>query len=319
MTTTTARPAVLSMEQVYAPLEEALASHYELYKWWEIEDKDDFLAHQGQKIRGIVTTGGFGANRTLIESLPALEVIADFGVGFDAIDLDAAREHNVAVSNTPQVLNECVADTALALLLSLSRRIVKGDGFIRAGKWPSGGFELGHKVTGKRIGIVGLGRIGRKIAQRAAGFDMQIGYTDVTPSDTAPESYTFYSELSTLASASDYLVLALPGGASTHHLVDAAILEALGKDSFLINVARGSIVDEQALIEALKSNGIAGAGLDVFEHEPNVPQALIDDERVVLTPHLASATVETRDAMTALVLDNLASWFSQQTLKTAVV
>ncbi len=295
-----------------------IGSRYRLHRLWEAADRAAFLRRHGAAIRGIVTSGRFGADRALIESLPKLEVINSFGVGYDPIDVDAARERNVVVTNTPGVLDECVADTALALMLAVPRRIAEADRYVREGRWPEASFGLGRKVTGKRCGIVGLGNIGRQIAARAEAFAMPVAYCNRSPRPDAPERYRYYADPAELAANSDFLVLALPGGAHTRHLVDARVLKALGSQGYLINVARGTVVDEQALVSALQHGEIAGAGLDVFEHEPQVPQALIDSDRTVLLPHIGSGTAETRDAMGDLLLANLDGWFSSRTVRTAV-
>ncbi|WP_144638136.1 2-hydroxyacid dehydrogenase [Bordetella genomosp. 13] len=295
-----------------------IGGRYRLHRLWEAADRTAFLREHAAAIRGIVTSGRFGADRALIESLPNLEVINSFGVGYDPIDVDAARERKVVVTNTPGVLDECVADTALALMLAVPRRIAEADRYVREGRWPEANFGLGRKVTGKRCGIVGLGNIGRQIAARAEAFGMSIAYCNRSPRPDAPERYRYYADPAELAAHSDFLVLALPGGAGTRHLVDARVLKALGSQGYLINVARGTVVDEQALVRALQRGEIAGAGLDVFEHEPRVPQALIDSDRTVLLPHIGSGTFETRDAMGDLLLANLDGWFRDRAVRTAV-
>ncbi|WP_459614898.1 2-hydroxyacid dehydrogenase [Bordetella sp. 2513F-2] len=291
---------------------------YRLHRWWEIEDRQAFLQDRGRAVRAIVTSGRYGATRELIESLPSLEAIISQGVGYDPIDVSAATARGVVVTNTPGVLDACVADTALALILAVSRRVCEADRFVRAGRWPEEAFPLARKTSGKRCGIVGLGNIGRQIAVRAQAFDMQIGYYNRRARQDVPADYRYYPDIVELARDSDYLVLAVPGGVQTRHLVDGRVLEALGPDGCLINVARGSVVDEAALVRALQQGAIAGAGLDVFEHEPQVPPELLAMDQVVLLPHIASGTVETRQAMADLVLANLDGWFSRRQVLTPV-
>ena len=233
-------------------------------------------------------------------------MISNFGVGVDRIDLAAAKARGIAVGHTPDVLNDCVADTAIGLMLDIARRSVEADRFVRAGKWAAGGGKsigLGRKVSGARLGIVGLGRIGQTIAKRVGGFDMAVRYHARHPVADAP--WTYEPSLIELARWSDFLVVIVAGGAGTRHLINAEVLQALGPRSFLVNVARGSVIDEAALVHALQNGVIAGAGLDVFENEPHVPQALFGLDNVVLLPHIASNTEETREAMGLLTLDNL--------------
>jgi hydroxypyruvate reductase len=249
--------------------------------------------------------------------MPALRVISSFGVGLDKVDVDAARARGVAVGYTPDVLNDCVADTAFALLMDVSRKVSAADRFVRRGDWLKGAFPLTSRVSGKRLGMVGMGRIGRVIAHRSSGFDMEVRYHSRNKSSDV--SYGYEPSLEALASWADYLVVATAGGPETRHLVSASVLEALGPDGYLVNIARGTVVDEAALVDALVNQRIAGAGLDVFEDEPKVPEALFALDNVVLQPHLASGTHETRAAMAQLVFDNLQAFFSTgKVLKSAV-
>lgn len=314
------RPIQLLLPGPLLPeLVEQLEARYTVHRWWEVEDRAAFLQAHGGAIRGIVTSGRFGASRELIDSLPALEAILSFGVGYDPIDIDAAKARGVIVTNTPGVLDDCVADTALALLLSASRRIAEADRFVRAGRWPQEGLGLGRKLGGKVCGIAGLGNIGRQIAARAEAFGMRIAYFNRRRRDDVPAHYAYFADVRSLAQASDYLVLSVPGGAQTRHLVDAEVLRALGGQGFLVNVARGSVVDEAALVRALQDKTIAGAGLDVFEHEPQVPPELLALDNVTLLPHIASATFETRKAMADLLLANVDGWFRSRQAPTRVV
>jgi hydroxypyruvate reductase len=297
-------------------LEVRLAEAYRLHRLHEHADATAFLAAHGAEIDGIVAPAPVGASAALIEALPNLRVIANFGVGFDQVDQAAALRRGVKVSNTPDVLNECVADHAFALLLDVARGVAAGDRFVRRGDWLRGRFPLTTRVSGKKLGVLGLGRIGRAVAQRAQGFGMELGYCNRQAAADAPHAW--HRTPVELARWCDFLVVTAAGGESTRHLVDREVLDALGPQGLLVNVARGSVVDEAALIEALQQRRIAGAGLDVFEREPLVPPALRVLDNVVLTPHIASGTEETRAAMADLVVDNLASFFSSGRLLTPV-
>ena len=298
-------------------LEQRLATEYDLLRLADEADPDAFLARHGGDFTGLVTSaGGAGAPTALIAALPALRVISSFGVGLDKIDLAAARERGIAVGYTPDVLNDCVADTAFALLLNVARRTAEADRFVRAGRWAAGqAFGLGRKVSGARLGIVGLGRIGQTIARRAGGFDMDVRYHSRRPVAGVP--WPHEPALRELARWADYLVIITAGGDETRHLIDDSVLDALGPRGFLINVARGSVIDEAALVRALVERRIAGAGLDVFEREPQVPAELLSLDNVVLLPHIASGTEETRQTMAARVLDNLTAFFTEGRLVSA--
>lgn len=268
------------------------------------------------RIRAIAGGGESRVPRGLMDQLPALEMISVMGVGYDGVDVTAALERRVLVTHTPGVLNEDVADLAIGLMLSVARRIPQADQYVRTGQWLNGPMPLACKVSGARLGIVGLGRIGQAIADRARAFNMSIAYTARHQKPEA--SYRYYASAQALASEVDFLVLVTPGGAGTRKLVNAGVLKALGPKGYLINVARGSVVDQSALIDALQKGLIAGAGLDVFEDEPNVPAALRDMNNVVLTPHMASATLQTRQAMADLAAANLHAHFAGQPLLTPV-
>lgn len=269
-----------------------------------------------EQIAGLVTTGGVPVNAALIDSLPSLRVIATLGVGFDHIDLSAARKRGIPVSHTPGVLSDCVADLAFGALVAVSRQLLQADRFVRQEQWLQGRYPLASRVSGKRLGIVGLGRIGCAVAQRAKGFDMVVRYHSRHRKVDRPEGYE--PSLSALAEWADFLVVCAPGGETTRHLISHEILVALGKNGFLINVSRGSLVDEGALIRALETGTIAGAALDVFADEPRVPEELIGLNNVVLLPHIASSTQETFTAMEDLLLDNLQSFFRDGRLVTPV-
>ncbi len=287
-------------------IEAELAADFTLHRPEKLDSAA--LARLGPLVRGIVTPGGGQVDKALIDALPKLELIACFGVGTDQVDSVHAASRGILVTNTPDVLTDEVADLALGLLLATVRRIAAGDRHVRAGKWPSGGFPLVDSLIGKKVGIIGLGRIGSAIARRAEAFGLQIAYHNRNQrSDTA---YRYYADLRSLARDSDILMIVTPGGPETRHLVDAAVLEALGPKGYLINIGRGSNVDEAALIAALAGGRLAGAGLDVFEKEPHVPEALRAMENVVLQPHMGSATPNTRKAMADLVIANVRAHFA---------
>jgi hydroxypyruvate reductase len=295
---------------------ERLAARFELLTLpADAAERAAFLAQHGARVRGVATSAAVGIDAAVVAALPELQVISSFGVGLDKLPLALAAERGIAVGYTPDVLNDCVADLAFALLLDVARRVAESDRFVRRGDWPRGAFPLARKVSGAKLGIVGMGRIGRTIAQRSTGFEMEVRYYSRRP--VADVAWTHEPDLQALAAWADYLVVITSGGPETRHLIDARIIDALGPDGMLINVARGSVVDEAALTEALQQGHLGGAGLDVFADEPNVPAALLANERVVLTPHTASATQETRQAMTDRVFDNLNTWFSQGRLISA--
>jgi lactate dehydrogenase-like 2-hydroxyacid dehydrogenase len=272
---------------------------------------------EAARARVAVTSGVWGVRAEHLDRLPALGAIVNFGVGYDATDVDEAARRGVVVSNTPDVLTDCVADAAVGLVIDVMRGLSAADRFVRRGEWASGGTPpLARRVSGARVGIVGLGRIGLAIAHRLEGFGTTIGYHNRRPRTDV--SYAYAPDVVSLARASDVLVLAAAGGSASRHLVDGAVLGALGPRGFLVNVARGSVVDEAALVAALEDGRIAGAGLDVFASEPHVPAALVDRDDVVLLPHLGSATVETREAMTDLALANVAAYLDEGRLLTPV-
>ena len=268
------------------------------------------------QIRGIAASGESKVSAELIYSLPALEIISVMGVGYDGIDVAAAKARGVMVTHTPNVLNDDVADLAIGLMLSAARQLPAADRYVRAGQWPSGAMPLARKMSGARLGIVGLGRIGQAIAQRALAFNMKVAYTARSPKTNS--LHHFYPTAEALAAVSDFLVVITPGGAGTRKMIDAKVLAALGPQGILVNVARGSVVDEAALIDALERGVIAGAGLDVFENEPQVPERLRAMPHVVLVPHIGSATGQTRQAMADLAFNNLAAHFAGQAVLTPV-
>lgn len=308
--------ALLVMGNLILPAEmEELGEHFELIKLYKETDPEAVLQERKNDIVAIASFHYVPVSRTLIESLPNLEIIAQFAVGYDNIDMDAAKERGIPVTNTPDVLTEDTADTGMALLLAVARRVAEGDIYVRVGKWFNGPMPLGVCLKGKTVGIVGMGRIGQAVAKRCLGFDMNIVYYGPRKKDMP---YEYYSDITEIAKAADFLFLTCRGGPDTQHLVDANVLDALGPRGFLINIARGSVVDEAALIEALQSRRIAGAGLDVFAKEPHVPEAYISMDNVVLLPHIGSATVETRTIMGQLVVKNLLAHFEGEPLITPV-
>jgi hydroxypyruvate reductase len=311
------KPEIILARSMPASIEAALERDYTVHRIAGGGDIGAVPEAARARIRAIATGGATGAAPALVEALPALEIIAIYGVGTDAVDLQHAEARGVRVTNTPGVLTDDVADIALGLMLATLRRLCVGDRFVRAGRWGKEALPLATKLTGKRLGILGLGRIGRAIAKRAAGFELAIAYTDLRQFDDVP--YRFEPSLTALAAASDVLVVAAAGGPASRGLVNREVLDALGPEGILVNVARGTVVDESALVEALVAGRLGGAGLDVFEDEPHVPEALFELDNVVLSPHQASATRETRDAMGRLVLENLAAHFAGRPLPTAVV
>jgi lactate dehydrogenase-like 2-hydroxyacid dehydrogenase len=295
----------------------AFERDYVVHKLWLAEDRALFLSEVGPLIRAIATNGVLGAGAELIDACPKLEIIACFGVGFDAIDLERARPRGIRVTNTPDVLTEDVADMAFALILASFRRIVEGDAFVRSGGWTRGALPLGKSLHGKTLGLVGYGRIGRAIVRRAPAFGMSVAYCDLA---SDPETtHAYHADPVALALASDILVAATAGGAGTRGLVNAAVFEALGPEGLFVNISRGSVVDEAALIAALEEKLIGAAALDVFWNEPNIDPRLLDFKNVIVEPHHASGTIEARKAMGKLVRDNLAAHFAGRPLLTPVI
>lgn len=310
------RPAVLQTGRLLPSLEQALAAEYDITLLPAAAEVPGFLAAHGARFEAAVTNSKIGADAALIEGLPKLKAIAHFGVGYDSVDVAAAARRGIPVSNTPDVLNDCVADIAIGLLIDAARGMSASERFVRRGDWLKGQFPLTTRVSGKKLGIVGLGRIGQTIAKRATGFDMAIRYHSRNPVQGA--AYAYEPSLKALAQWCDFLMVVVSGGAATRHLVTAEILDALGPRGFIVNVSRGTVIDEVALVKALQDKRIAGAGLDVFDDEPKVPEALFKLDNVVLLPHVASGTHETRQAMADVVLANLRSYFKEGRLVTPV-
>lgn len=276
-------------------------------------DRDDALR---ERVGAIVTRSNYDIDIALIERLPSLKIIATSGVGFDRIPIEFARERGIVVANTPDLLNAAVAELTIGLMLALLRQLPQADRFVRSGAWSQGAFALGSSLAGKRVGIVGMGRIGKEIARRLAPFDVDIAYYGRSKQAL---SYEWFAHPNELARWSDILIAACPGGSETRHLVDAAVLDALGAKGVLVNIARGSVVDEEALVQALERKAIAGAALDVFECEPLGASPLCAFDNVVLSPHIGSATHETRLAMAQLTIDNIVSFFASGKAITPVV
>ncbi|MBV8574114.1 MAG: 2-hydroxyacid dehydrogenase [Acetobacteraceae bacterium] len=313
------KPEILLIEPVMQELEAKLDQAYMVHRLAKAADRQALIGSVAPSVRAIVTGGGTGVSNDVVDALPKLEIIAINGVGTDAVDLEHARAKGVRVTNTPGVLTDDVADLGIALMLAASRQLCVGDRFVREGRWAQKeGLPLARKVTGKRLGIIGMGRIGRAIARRAEGFRMVIAYTDLREvDDDLP--FEFVPDLVQLARQSDFLMVAASGGAQSQEIINRAVLDALGAKGILVNVARGSIVDEAALVAALTEGSLGGAALDVFVDEPSVPEALFKLDNVVLQPHRASATIETRVAMGELVVRNLAAYFAGKDLPTPVV
>ncbi|WP_296555744.1 2-hydroxyacid dehydrogenase [Pigmentiphaga sp.] len=296
------KPVVLNIAKIPAVLQQSLESEFELRTLHSPGDTSE--------ISGLVSSAIRGVDLATLDQLPGLKAMSIFGVGMDKVDLAAARRRGIRVGYTPDVLNDCVADLAIGLMIAASRKIPQADGYVRSHRWAETGnvFDLGDRVSGKRMGIAGMGRIGRIIAKRLVGFDVEIRY--FSRSEVRECSHERVSTLQELAAWCDYLFIAVSGSAQTRHMVDAGVLEALGPQGYLINVARGSVVDEQALIAALENEAIRGAALDVYEVEPLKSSRLTELRNTVLLPHVSSATNETRTAMSNMVVENLKRFYA---------
>ena len=294
---------------------ERLQNEFTAIKLWEAAERDAALKPAAH-VRALAHFGHSKVDAKLMDALPKLELISNFGVGVDQIDLEAAKKRGITVTNTPDVLNDCVADCAMSLVLNTLRKLPQSEAYLRAGKWPTGGpYPLCTSVGGKTLGVLGLGRIGEAIAKRAQAFGMKIRYHNRNKKNVP---YPYDADLVTLAKNSDVLVIVTPGGAGTAKLVNAKVLDALGPQGYVVNVARGSVVDELVLLKYLQEKKIAGAGLDVFEHEPKVPAEFYALDNAVLYPHVASATAETRKAMGDLQVENLQLHFAGKPVKTPI-
>ncbi len=307
---------VIAASPLYPPIMAALTAAYRVHHLYEAPDRAGFLAPLTDRVRGIATFSG-KVDADLIAALPRLEIIAAMSIGLDHVDLAAATARGIRVTNTPDVLTDDVADLAIGLMIAVARRLVLADRFVRDGSWLDGPMPLQSKLGGATLGVIGLGRTGQAIAKRATAMNMRVVYHNPRPKPDSP--YRYYADPVAMARGVDYLIVACPGGAATRHLVGARILEALGAEGTLINIACGSVVDQAALINALADRKLAGAGLDVFEDEPRVPEALTHLDNIVLTPHVGSTTAATRLAMGRLMLDNLAAHFAGKPLLTPAV
>jgi len=311
------KPDVILTTKLFGPTQERMEREFLCHKLYEARDRAAFLQERAASARALATFGPAGADAALMDALPRLEIISNFGVGVDAIDLDAAKQRKVIVTNTPDVLNDCVADTAMALAVNVMRRFPQAEAYLRAGQWVAkGAYPLTTSVGGKTMGILGLGRIGEAIAGRAQAFGMKIRYHNRRKKDVA---HPYDPDPVALARNSDVLMVVTPGGAETEKLVGAKVLDALGPQGYLVNIARGSVVDEPVLLKYLQERKIAGAALDVFADEPRVPAEFFELDNAVLLPHVGSATQETRTAMGNLQVDNLIAHFAGKPVLTRVV
>ena len=317
MTDANSKPAVVYVGGVPAHALEALHNHFEVHNYADIADRDAFVREHGDKVFAAVTNGHDGFSTDWMDALPALKVISCCGVGYDAIDAVAANDRGIVVTHTPNVLNADVANTAIMLMLATSRQLLRDEAWARSGKWAAeGNAPLTRSIEGAKVGILGLGRIGETLANKLKAFNCEIHYHTRTRRDHV--DHTYHGTAVELAAATDFLVVITPGGASTKHLVNRDVLDALGPAGTLINVSRGSVVDEAALVDAIADERIHMAGLDVFEHEPGIPDALRASDKVVLLPHVGSATEETRRAMGDLTVDNLTHFLRDGKVKTPV-
>jgi lactate dehydrogenase-like 2-hydroxyacid dehydrogenase len=302
------KPELLIASPMMPMIEEQLDRHFTVERLYKTPDKDKLLADFGPKVRALAATPASKVDAALMGKLPKLEIVSAFGVGYDSIDAKWAGGQGIVVTNTPDVLNEEVADTALGLLLATVRQFPQADRYVRAGKWKEKPFPLTVTLQDRTVGVVGMGRIGKAIAKRLEAFNTPVVYHSRNKAEGV--SYKHYPDLKQMAKDVDVLIVITPGGAATKHLINKEVLEALGPNGIVINVARGSVIDERALIEALRERKILSAGLDVFEDEPNVPKELIEMDHVVLLPHVGSASVHCRNLMGQLVVDNLVAWAS---------
>ena len=311
------KPDIVLTTRIFPPTQAILEKEFACHKLYEASDRGAFLSKLAPKVRALATFGAAGADAKLMDALPKLELISNFGVGVDAIDLVAAKKRGVTVTNTPDVLNDCVADTAMALTLNVMRKFPQSEAYLRSGYWPKrGDYEKTTSLGGKTMGVLGLGRIGEAIAKRALAFGMKIRYHNRNRKDVA---YPYDGDAVALARNSDVLMIATPGGGGTKAMVGARVLDALGPKGYVVNIARGSVVDEPVLLNYLQRERIAGAGLDVFANEPNISPAFFALDNAVILPHVGSATNETRGAMGDLQIENLRRHFAGKPVLTRVV
>lgn len=312
----TLRPEILQMGPVAPQGQALLDAGYTIHRYWQAADQDALIASIKDRITVAVTSGPNGLNGPMMDRFPKLVQISNFGVGYDGVDANAAAARGIIVTNTPDVLNECVADTCMALVLGAVRRIAYHDRYVRAGKWLDKAAPLTDRLWGAKMGILGLGRIGMVIARRAESFKMEIAYCNRNKRTDVP--YAYYPSAVELAKNVKVLVVVTPGGKSTDKIIDKAVIDALGPTGYLINISRGSTVDEGYLLEALRENRLGGAGLDVFQHEPKVPEGFFALDNVTLFPHIGSGTTATRQAMGQLLADNVAAHFAGKSPLTPV-
>ena len=309
------KPEIIIGGPVYARTQAVIEKEFTAHRLYEAKDRAALLKELAPRVRAMAS-GGSGANAALMDALPNLKLISHFGVGYDTIDIEAAKKRGIQVTNTPDVLNECVADTALALTLNTLRKYPQSEAYLRSGYWATrGGYPFTTSLGGKTMGIIGLGRIGEAIAKRAQACGMQIAYHNRNRKDVP---YPYYKDPVALAKASDVLMLVTPGGTGTKNLVNAKVLDALGPQGFLVNISRGSVVDEPVLLAYLQQGKIAGAGLDVYAEEPKMPPGFFALDNAVLFPHVGSASVETRTAMGMRQVDNLRAFFAGKPLLSPV-
>jgi lactate dehydrogenase-like 2-hydroxyacid dehydrogenase len=309
------QPDILVTAPLPPFLYDPLKADYHCHDYYQSSHKPGLLAAEGARIRGLVQGGSTVTPTELLDQLPKLEIISVFGVGYDGVPVAYCKKRGLKVTNTPDVLTDDVADVALGLILMTGRGFVRLNRFAQAGEWEKRGPELTTKLAGRKVGILGLGRIGKAIAQRVAAMGMKVAYTGRKPQDVP---YEYVRDLEALAAAVDFLVVACPGGDATRNIVNADVFALLGKKGTLVNIARGSIVDEPALVAALKAGTIKGAGLDVFAAEPHIPAELFAMDNVVLLPHVGSATRETRQAMGDLCKANLDAYFGGKGVLTLI-
>ena len=311
------KPDVILVTKVYPRTQEILEDEFTVHRLYEVEDRGALLRNYAQQVRALATFGPVGADAAFMDALPKLEIISHFGVGYDSVDIGHAKKRGIIVTNTPDVLNDCVADTAMSLILNVLREFPQAQVHMRAGHWAARGtYPLTTSLGGKTLGILGFGRIGEAIAKRAEAFGMKIRYHNRTRKDSA---YAYDPDPVTLARNSSVLLVATPGGKATEKLVGTQVLDALGPKGYLVNISRGSVLDEAAVLQYLKDKRIAGAGLDVFEREPHANPEFFGLQNVVIYPHVASATHETRYAMGMLQVENLRAYFAGKPVLTRVV
>src|SRR5207302_4322837 len=310
------KPEIVIIGPMYPPTQARLEAEFTAHRLWEAPEQTAFLQRLAERVRGVAVYALHGCPAWVIDALPRLEIIACMGIGVDKVDLACARARGIPVTNTPDVVTEDTADIALALMLAVERHLVEGDRFVRRGDWLKGELRFGRALRRRKLGIIGFGRIGSAIATRAAAFGMEIAYQG--PRRKPDVAYRYFAEPVALAEWSEILAVACPGGEATRNLVSRVVIEALGSEGTLVNIARGSVVDEAALVAALQSGKLGGAGLDVYASEPRVPEALIAMDNVVLSPHIGSGTDDTRRAMGDLTVDNLLAHFAGLPLLTPV-